>query len=123
MSDKKANIRITLQPRDHDYRDTIDLCMDIDSLIGMVVDPVDHHCLIPPGTGLVPIYCVQECHEGLIKHRKGTAKYLADILTEKIMEILSKYDTIDGYSQEEWKQMHKEEKMYQKIVLTKKEKP
>lgn len=28
--------------------------------------------------------------------------------SEKIMKLLSKYDTVDGYSQEEWKQMNKE---------------
>lgn len=107
MPTNKASIRIILQPRSNSYEDAIDVVMTIDDIVGIVENkPADFHCLVPPERGLEPCYQVLEHHVGLIKGRKETAKYLAEILTEKIMMCLGKNDRIDGYSKDEWKQMH-----------------
>lgn len=108
MPERKANIRVILQVRSNSYENAIDVAMNIDDIVGIVEnEPADFHCLIPPGRGFDPINQVLEQHIGLIKGRLATAKYISDILTEKIMECLSKDDKIDGYSKKEWNMIHK----------------
>lgn len=113
MPNENANIRVILQPRGNSYENAIDVAMNIDDIVGVVENgPADFHCLVPPGRGLEPCYQVLEHHIGLMKGREGTAKYLAEILTERIMMCLGKDDRIDGFSLDEWKKMHKKSREY-----------
>jgi len=108
MPDKNARLVVILQPNCESLADAIEVAVNIDAITGYAEnEPVDFHCNVPPGKGMSPMYQVCERHIDLLRTREGTSKYLSAILTEKIMEVLSMGDRIDGYSKKEWNEMHK----------------
>lgn len=102
----KAHVRIHVQPMDNSIEHAQDFAIDLDSpLISDIMDPVDHECLAP-SRGVAPVYFTSQRNRKLLGTREVVATRLANIFTEKIMEGLCAKDTIQGYSQKEWKEIH-----------------
>lgn len=101
---EKAHIKIYIQPEDYDTRYAQEFCIDLDTpLIADIIDPI-HTLHNPCATPLK--FFVEKRRTCLIGNREGVAKRLSMLFTEKILETFEGKDTINGYSQKEWKEMH-----------------